>query len=136
MSSIASGFLRSTPTERRLRLETLAGTASTPRGPVGRSSRMMSAPRSANIMQANGPGPIPAISMMRYPLSGPMGAKGTVRLDADRHLERQLAEGPAAPRGAVARVRPARRPVHAGDEAGRRGLPRHALQRPGLRGRL
>src|ERR1044072_6294938 len=80
VSSTASGFLRSIPTDRRLRFATLPGMVSIPLGPVGRSSRMTSAPRSASIMQANGPGPIPAISTMRIPLSGPMGREGTVRL--------------------------------------------------------
>ena len=42
------------------------------RGPPGaRSTRITSAPMSASSIAANGPGPMPASSMMRTPLSGP-----------------------------------------------------------------
>ena len=36
-----------------------------------RSTRITSAPMSASIMAPKGPGPMPATSMMRYPVSGP-----------------------------------------------------------------
>ena len=69
-----SGCLRSTPTLRRPRLSTskwgVSGISSRTRS--ARSTRTTSAPRSASIMAANGPGPIPAISTTRMPLSGPM----------------------------------------------------------------
>ena len=42
-----------------------------PQLPPARSTRMTSAPMSASIMPAKGPGPIPASSMMRMPASGP-----------------------------------------------------------------
>ena len=42
-----------------------------PRTDCARSTRITSAPMSASIMAANGPGPMPAISMIRYPVSGP-----------------------------------------------------------------
>ena len=40
--------------------------------PPGRSMRITSAPWSASIMPQKGPGPIPANSMIRMPLSGPV----------------------------------------------------------------
>ena len=49
---------------------------------------------------------------------------------AYRHLERQLAEGPPAQGGGVAGLRPARRAVHAGDQAGRQRLPGPGLLGP------
>ena len=52
---------------------------------------------------------------------------------ADRHLERQLAEGPAAARRGVPRLRRRRRAVPPGDEALRQDLPRADVLRPRLR---
>ncbi len=71
--STASGFFRSRARLRRPRWRTshagrsggAAGTA------CARSTRMTSAPMSASIMAAKGPGPMPANSMMRTPCSGP-----------------------------------------------------------------
>ena len=52
---------------------------------------------------------------------------------APRHVERQLTEGPAPAGGGVVGRDPARHPVHAGDEAGRRRLSGADVQRPRLR---
>ena len=52
---------------------------------------------------------------------------------ADRHVERELAEGPHAPGGGVARAGQPRRPVPAGDQAVRRPVPGHGFPAPGLR---
>src|SRR5688500_7074199 len=68
-----SGFLRSTPIERRPRFRTSTGgfDGSPPRTACERSTRRTSAPMSERSMAANGPGPMPAISMILMPLSGP-----------------------------------------------------------------
>ena len=51
-----------------------------------RSTRMTSAPMSDSSIAANGPGPMPAISMMRYPVSGPaMPAVFSGRARRSRH---------------------------------------------------
>ena len=55
------------------------------------------------------------------------------RTGAPGHLERQLAEGPSAPGGGVAGRHPAGCRVHAGDQAGRRGLPGADVRGDGLR---
>ena len=49
---------------------------------------------------------------------------------AHRHLERQLADRPPAPGGGVDRLRPPRRALPPGDQAGRRRLPPRGLRRP------
>src|SRR4029450_954538 len=54
----------------RLRRERVSGSLGTARFP-GRSTRMTSAPWSASIIAAKGPGPRPAISMIFKPASGP-----------------------------------------------------------------
>ena len=85
--------------------------------------------------------PVPPAISRRSPqcISGGCGVVAvpgpTLGRDADRDMERQLAEGPAGPGGGVAGLRPARRPVHAGDQAGRQRLPRPGLRRPRLRRR-
>ena len=62
-----SGCLRSTAMLRRPRCSTskCGASGAGPRTACARSTRMTSAPMSASIMAANGPGPMPAISMMR-----------------------------------------------------------------------
>ncbi len=65
--------LRSTVTERLLRL-VMSWAGSMPRpAPAGRSTRTTSAPRSASTIAAYGPGPMPASSTTRTPVSGPCG---------------------------------------------------------------
>src|SRR4029077_13220701 len=68
-------LLRATASERRPRCSTL-NFASRPGRPrsvaVRRSTRISSAPMSASSVAANGAGPIPAISTMRKPASGPI----------------------------------------------------------------
>ncbi len=70
--STPSGDLRSTPIERRPRfkISRLGFDGSPPTDPA-RSTRITSAPMSASIIAANGPGPIPAISMILVPDNGP-----------------------------------------------------------------
>ena len=67
-TSTPSGFFRSTAIERRLRARMSLGRLD---APVRRSTRMTSAPMSDNIMPQNGPGPMPASSMIRRPFNGP-----------------------------------------------------------------
>ena len=72
--STPSGCLRSTPTERRPRFEHVGRRASRGRrrrALPARSTRMTSAPMSASTMAQNGPGPMPAISMILRPARGP-----------------------------------------------------------------
>ena len=64
----------------------------------------------------------------------PSRADGAI-VRAHRHLERQLAHRPASPGRGVDRLRPTRRPLPAGDQAGRRRLPPRGLRRPRLRDR-
>ena len=54
----------------RLRANTSVGAG--PSNDALRSTRMISAPMSDSIMPANGPGPIPAISIIFTPVNGPM----------------------------------------------------------------
>ena len=73
-ASTPSGFFRSIPIDRRLRVSVSFGgsAGSPPRTAPARSTRMTLAPMSASIMAQNGPGPIPASSMMVIPSSGPI----------------------------------------------------------------
>ena len=67
--------LTSTASERRPRCSTsnLGSRPGRPRSAASRrSTRITSAPMSASSMAANGAGPMPAISMMRNPASGPI----------------------------------------------------------------
>ena len=71
----ASGCFRSSATEGRPRFE-MSFAKSMPiaramAAPSLRSTRNTSAPRSASSIAANGPGPMPAISMTLTPASGP-----------------------------------------------------------------
>src|SRR4051812_46797367 len=70
--STPSGDFRSTPIERRprFRISRFGFEKSPPTAPA-RSTRTTSAPMSASIIAANGPGPIPAISTTLMPDSGP-----------------------------------------------------------------
>ena len=74
-ASTPSGFFRSIPIERRLRVSVSFGgsSGSPPVTAFDRSMRMTFAPMSASIMAQNGPGPMPASSMTVIPLSGPIG---------------------------------------------------------------
>ena len=74
-ASTPSGFFRSMPTERRPRFNTSAGGAagSPPLTDWARSTRTTSAPMSASIMAAKGPGPMPAISRIRDARQGSAG---------------------------------------------------------------
>src|SRR6478609_7145014 len=67
----ASGSLRLSATLGRPRLSSIVAPPASP-CPPGRSTRITSAPRSARIMHACGPGPIPAISTTFTPRSGPV----------------------------------------------------------------
>ena len=69
----AVGVLRVDPTDRRPRSETFAGgvAGSPPLTFWQRSMRTTSAPMSASSMAVNGPGPMPAISMIFRPARGP-----------------------------------------------------------------
>src|SRR5688572_11654660 len=74
-ASTPSALLRSMPTERRPRFSTsLLGASKFPVTAWARSTRITSAPMSASIIAANGPGPIPAISITRTSESGPIRA--------------------------------------------------------------
>ena len=68
------GFFRSTATLRRPRARMSLGgfSGSPPRTRSARSIRTTSAPMSDNIMPAKGPGPMPAISRILTPSSGPI----------------------------------------------------------------
>src|SRR5260370_816602 len=69
----ACGFLRSSATERRPRADTFCLALPSADGlPPIRSMRMISAPISANNIAQNGPGPMPANSMILNPFSGPI----------------------------------------------------------------
>ena len=72
-ASTPSGLLRSSAILRRPRnMRSPAGVSGAgPRTACARSTRMTSAPMSASNMAANGPGPMPAISITLYPLNGP-----------------------------------------------------------------
>ena len=104
-----SGCFRSRARLRRPRCRTSHPGASGagPRTACARSTRMTSAPMSDSIIAANGPGPIPASSMTRMPVSGPAtgaarsghaghrGRRGARRLDRRREPEdRPGHEGP------------------------------------------
>src|SRR3954454_13623250 len=70
--STPSAFFRSTPMLRRPRLRISRFCRSKlPVTAWARSTRTTSAPRSASIIAANGPGPIPAISTTLIPDNGP-----------------------------------------------------------------
>lgn len=75
-TSVARGSLRFSATDCRprstmLSLRKRSSIGVSEAGPTGRSMRMTVAPRSARIMQANGAGPMPAISTMVIPERGP-----------------------------------------------------------------
>ena len=72
-ASTASGSFRFSATERLPRLNNayLAKAAAASGSGTGRSMTVTSAPISASIMPAQGPGPIPAISTTLIPLSAP-----------------------------------------------------------------
>ena len=57
--------------ERRLRVKTSFGASVAWAAPM-RSTRITSAPMSASIIPQNGPGPIPASSMILNPFNGPI----------------------------------------------------------------
>ena len=63
-----------------------------------RSMRTTSAPMSASIMAANGPGPMPAISMTRTPASGPLISVRPARR-CPRSPRRRSATTPVGARG-------------------------------------
>src|SRR3546814_566923 len=63
----AAGFFISSAIDVRLRLNGSRGSTK----PPGQSIRITSAPWSASIMPQNGPGPMPANSMILMPFSGP-----------------------------------------------------------------
>src|SRR5829696_6783197 len=70
--STPSDCLRSTPIERRPRFSTSIHPGSNPRSTDwARSTRTTSAPMSESSIAANGPGPMPAISITLTPDSGP-----------------------------------------------------------------
>src|SRR5829696_438236 len=70
--STPSGCFRSTPIERRPRFNTSIHPGSNPRSTDwARSTRTTSAPMSESSIAANGPGPMPAISITLTPDSGP-----------------------------------------------------------------
>src|SRR4051812_36579210 len=70
--STPSAFFRSTPMERRPRFRiSRFGRSKLPVTAWARSTRTTSAPMSASIIAANGPGPIPAISTTFTPDNGP-----------------------------------------------------------------
>ena len=72
-ASTPSGLFRSSAILRRPRsMRSPAGVAGAgPRTACARSTRITSAPMSASNMAANGPGPMPAISIILYPDNGP-----------------------------------------------------------------
>src|SRR5680860_644260 len=104
-SSTPSADFRSTAMERRPRETTSARTAAIVLGPrtqpapprpaERRSTRVTVAPRSASIIPANGPGPIPAISTTVTPASGPIPAVGPI--SGSRGLVEALAHPRAQP---------------------------------------
>ena len=72
--STPSGFLRSIAMfwRPRCKMSNAGPSGAGPRTACARSTRMTSAPMSDNIMAAKGPGPMPAISTIRKPVSGPV----------------------------------------------------------------
>src|SRR5450759_4163323 len=81
-SSTPSAVFRSTAIERRPRETTSARPADSrpgkPPPPESRSTRMTVAPRSASIIPAKGPGPMPAISTTVIPDRGPISNAGAL----------------------------------------------------------
>ncbi len=70
--STPSACFKSSATLRRPRsMTSQCGPVASSRTACTRSTRTTSAPISASIIAANGPGPMPAISKMRTPCSGP-----------------------------------------------------------------
>src|SRR4051794_37868343 len=72
----ACGSLRLSATLGRPRLSSIVAPPASA-CPPGRSTRITSAPRSARIMQACGPGPMPAISTTLIPARGPVPCPST-----------------------------------------------------------
>ena len=72
--STPSGFLRSIAMfwRPRCKMSKAGPSGAGPRTDCARSTRITSAPMSDNIMAANGPGPMPAISTIRKPERGPV----------------------------------------------------------------